>query len=120
MYFNREIGKRGENLATQYLLQNHYKILKRNFYARKGEIDIIAKEKKEIVFIEVKTRSNLLYGNPADAVDNNKKRHIYQTAQYYTYINKLENKPIRFDVIEVYINMRKKTYYLNHLKNIEY
>ena len=59
MYKRHEIGKLGEDLACRYLQNQGYKILERNFEARQGEIDIIALDKSEIIFIEVKTRSNI-------------------------------------------------------------
>ena len=116
MYFKREIGKWGENLACQYLEENGYKIIERNFLCRQGEIDIIAKDilKKEIVFLEVKTRSNFRYGNPADAVDVGKQRHIRQVAKYYIYKNRIKDIAIRIDVIEVYI--QKAKFSINHIK----
>ena len=119
MNFRKEIGKQGEEIATQYLKEKGYQILERNFYARKGEIDIIAKEKREIVFVEVKTRSNHQYGNPAEAVDVRKIHHIYDTANYYLYRKKIENNPTRFDVIEIDINVFKQIYHINHIKNID-
>ena len=78
MYFRKEIGTWGENLVCQYLESNNYKVIKRNFLCRQGEIDIIANDenKKELVFIEVKTRSNFKYGNPIEAVDKNKQNHM--------------------------------------------
>ncbi len=114
MYISHEIGKSGEEMATQYLIKEKYKILERNFKSKQGEIDIIALDKKEIVFIEVKSRTSKAYGNPNDAVDTKKKKHIYNTAQYYTYTHNLEDEPIRFDVIEIYI--MNKVYKLNHIK----
>lgn len=78
MYFRQEIGKWGEKLAYQYLEKNNYKVIERNFLCGQGEIDIIAKDitKKELVFFEVKTRSNFKYGNPADAVNEQKQKHM--------------------------------------------
>lgn len=93
-----------------------YKIIERNYRCRQGEIDIIAKDKNELVFIEVKTRSNLCFGRPREAVDNYKQNHIYKTTKYYLHKNKLENSYIRFDVIEIYL--RKDKYKLSHLKNV--
>lgn len=118
MYFRQEIGKWGENIVCQYLANNHYKIIERNFLCRQGEIDIIAKDitKKELVFIEVKTRSNLKYGNPAEAVNKEKQKHIKQVIKYYIYRNHLENKAIRIDVIEVYL--KKSNYKINHIKQV--
>ena len=85
MYFRREIGIWGENLVCKYLEENNYKIIKRNFLCRQGEIDIIAKDisKNELVFIEVKTRSNFRYGNPIEAVDKNKQKRMKLAIRYY-------------------------------------
>lgn len=120
MYLKKQIGNLGEELATNYLKQNNYNIVKRNFKCRQGEIDIIAKDikSKELVFIEVKTRTNYNYGCPSDAVDENKKKHIYKCTEYYVYKNNIYNIPIRFDVIE--INQIKEKYYINQIKNAFY
>lgn len=83
---------------------------------RQGEIDIIATNGGYIVFIEVKTRSNLSFGKPSEAVTEEKIKHMYNTAKYYLYKNKVEESLIRFDVIEIYIN--KKEYRINHIKQI--
>lgn len=117
MYFRQEIGRWGENLACQYLEENNYKIIERNFLCRQGEIDIIAKDitKNELVFIEIKTRSNLKYGNPADAVNKEKQKHMVEAIRYYLYKNHINNAPIRIDVIEVYIVQSCK---INHIKQI--
>ncbi len=114
MYERHITGKEGENIATEFLEEKGYKILDRNFLTKQGEIDIIAKEKEEYVFIEVKTRKNKGYGEPIDAIDKNKIKHLKKAISYYMYINKLENKFIRIDVIEVkYI---KNKIYINHIK----
>ena len=115
MYERHEIGKIGENIAVTYLLQNGYIILERNFECKQGEIDIIAKHKNEIIFIEVKTRSSALYGLPKESVNNIKKKHIYKSAEYYVYKNNLENEPIRIDVIEIYKKQGK--FKLLHIQN---
>ena len=74
-----------------------------------------AKDKNEIVFIEVKTRCQKIYGSPSEAVDRRKKRHIYHVAEFYLIINKLENAFCRIDVIEVYFKDEK--IFVNHIKN---
>ena len=117
MYIYHEFGKMGEDIAANYLTKNNYKIIERNFRCKQGEIDIIAKDKDEYVFIEVKTRSNLCYGKPREAVNSFKKKRIYKTAKYYLYKKHLENEYIRFDVIEVYI--QKNKYKINYLKNVD-
>ena len=112
----QEIGKLGENLATKYLKQNKYVILDRNFRCKQGEIDIIAIDSKQIIFVEVKTRTNLSYGNPSEAVHKLKRLHMKKVAKYYLYINNITKIPIRFDVIEIYIKNQK--YKINHIKQI--
>lgn len=116
MYERHAEGRTGENIATRYLQNIGYEVIERNFSCRQGEIDIIAKDHNEIVFVEVKTRSNLLYGKPAEAVTQTKKNHIEKVAQYYLYIKKLEKEYIRIDVIEIYVN--KNQYKINHIKQI--
>ena len=115
MYERHILGKTGEEIGTKYLIKNGYRIIIRNFRCRQGEIDIIAQDKNEIVFIEVKTRKNTNYGYPIDAVDKRKQKHILNASKYYIYINKLEKRNIRFDVIEIY---KKEKFYINHIKNI--
>ena len=97
-----------------YLKQNGYVILDRNFECRQGEIDIIALDKKEIVFIEVKTRTSNKYGAPSEAVNKIKQKHMLQTIKYYLYIRNLSDEFIRVDVIEVYI--KNNVYKVNHIK----
>lgn len=116
MYKIHEIGKQGEDLVEKYLIKKGYKILDRNFSCKRGEIDIIAFYKKQIIFIEIKSRTNKKYGLPSEAVNKRKLEKIYKTAEYYLYCRNLENENIRIDVIEVYIN--EKRYYINHLKQV--
>ena len=114
MYIKKETGKLGEDIAVHYLKQNGYVILDRNFECRQGEIDIIALDKKEIVFIEVKTRTSNKYGAPSEAVNKIKQKHMLQTIKYYLYIRNLSDEFIRLDVIEVYI--KNNVYKVNHIK----
>ena len=85
MNAKQQLGKIGENLASEYLEKQGYLILERNFACRQGEIDIIAKDEKEFVFVEVKTRKSLKFGYPAEAVTNIKRKHMQKAAQYYLY-----------------------------------
>ena len=94
----KEIGNFGEEMACSFLEKHGITVLKRNFHARCGEIDIIAKDGETIVFAEVKTRISKDFGTPSEFVDYRKQEKITQTALYY-----LGNEDIdmRFDVIEV-------------------
>ena len=116
--YKQLIGKRGEDLACEYLSANNYIIIDRNFYCYQGEIDIIANDltTNELVFFEVKTRTNFKYGKPADAVDNNKKNHLFRACQYYLYKNHIYDSFVRVDVIEVFL--RSGSYAINHIKQV--
>ena len=116
MYVRHKIGKLGEQLAVNYLEKENYSIIERNFKCKQGEIDIIAVDKNELVFIEVKARTNKVYGVPVEAVNIKKKKHLIKAIEYYLYLNSLENKCIRIDVMEVYIYKNK--YRINHIKQI--
>ncbi len=113
---NKDLGNWGEDKAVDYLKKNGYKIICRNFNSYYGEIDIIAKYNRELVFFEVKTRRNISYGMPIESVNYYKQKHLYSTAEYYLYKNKISNVPIRFDIIEIYlINHKVK---INHVKDV--
>ena len=114
MYERHETGRIGEDISVKYLEQIGYTIIERNFECNQGEIDIIAKDKNEIVFIEVKTRTSNKYGAPSEAVNKIKQKHMLQTIKYYLYIRNLSDEFIRVDVIEVYIN--NNVYKVNHIK----
>ena len=117
MYTKKQVGNSGEDIAAEFLGKKGYRILERNYRSRRGEIDIIAKDKDEIVFVEVKTRKVLKCGLPAEAVDDNKQKHLHRVAEYFLYRNNLIDCYCRFDVIEVY--MSDKGYKIEHLKNVE-
>ena len=119
MYISHEIGRLGERACVEYLEQENNKIVTKNYRTRLGEIDIITRDLKsnELVFIEVKTRTNSEFGDPIDSIDKKKILNIYKSAQLYILKNKLENENIRLDIMEVFMyNM--KVYRINHIKNI--
>ncbi len=101
MSYNKEKGAMGENLAADYLRRQNYKILKTNYRSKAGEIDIIAKNNDDVVFVEVKTRSSTDYGNPGEALSKSKKRHIVKTAMHYLMEMDDFSNNYRFDVIEI-------------------
>jgi len=93
------LGQEGEHYVAKYLKKKGYQILDKNYRCKLGEIDIIARDGEELVFIEVKTRSGLSHGSPAAAVDVRKQRQISRTAQWYLAEQTLFDSPARFDVI---------------------
>ncbi|MDO4633228.1 MAG: YraN family protein [Eubacteriales bacterium] len=97
---NRETGARYEALAAAYLMQEGFQILEKNYRIRSGEIDLIAREGRYLVFIEVKYRSSLREGSPLEAVNQKKQRVIIQTARHYLLSHGYsEDTPCRFDVV---------------------
>lgn len=98
----RQLGQENEYLALKYLTNKGYKIIKRNYRCKLGEIDLIAKKDDRIIFIEVKYRSNNRYGNSIEAVNKRKQQVIRNVAKYYLLTNyhSLEI-PISFDVIGI-------------------
>ena len=115
MMNRKELGGVGEKEVCKFLEKKGYFVISKNFSCKFGEIDIIATDKNELVFIEVKTRCSKKYGEARDAVNTYKKKHIKKAATFYISKNRLENKFIRFDVIEVYL--RKNGFFINHIKN---
>ena len=103
------LGKKGEKLAAVYLKKQGYKILKCNYKTPFGEADIIAQDKDETVFVEVKTRLGDRYGTPREAVTKTKQQRYYKIAECY-WLQAGEEPNARFDVIEVYDDGRIEQY----------
>ena len=97
----RNFGAAGEQAARDYLAAKGAKILEMNYRRLTGEIDIIARHRGVILFVEVKRRSSLRYGRPAEAVNPAKRAHILGTALIYLQEHNLEDARVRFDVVEV-------------------
>ncbi len=97
------LGARGEKAAAKYLRRHGYKILLRNFRSGKAEVDIVARQKDWLVFVEVKTRKTEEFGLPSEAVQRDKQRNLSKAA--LDYLRLLGNPRIRFrfDIVEVVI-----------------
>lgn len=97
------LGARGEKAAAKYLRRRGYKILLKNFHSRKAEVDLIARDKDWLVFVEVKTRKTEQFGLPSEAVEREKQRNLSKAA--LDYLRLLGNPRIhfRFDIVEVVI-----------------
>ena len=97
----QSLGKKGETLASNFLKENGYTILTRNYRRRSGEIDIIAMEGDYLVFIEVKTRTGTSHGHPLEAITLRKQRQISKVAQCYLAEKNLFDTAARFDVVYI-------------------
>ncbi len=105
--YQKNLGKTGESLASDYLQSHSFSILENNFRSKFGEIDIIAKKNHCLYFIEVKTRSNLDYGNPYEAVNQRKIHHIKKLAQYYLLKNNFIDYKLKVAVFSILIEGEK-------------
>ncbi len=105
-------GKKGEDEACKYLKKQKYKILERNYKSKFGEIDVIAKDKDTIVFVEVKFLNSSNFGLPRERITPTKLRKTRMTANFYLAYKNLLGTKVRFDAIEIlYEN-------IEHIKNI--
>lgn len=111
---NRELGNKGEDLACEYLIKNGYEILERNkHFSKLCEIDIIAKYKNKIVFVEVKTRKTNAFGAPMEAITKTKYNNI--KTGVLNYISECNIKNYQIDAIGIILQPNLK---IEHLKNI--
>ena len=117
-------GARGEKAALNYLKKQGYKILETNFFnptgRRLGEIDIIAKDREEIVFVEIKTRSYSYKNLPApeESITRKKLHKLNKVASFYITKNHLFDTPYRFDAITLLADTENNCARLRHLKNV--
>jgi len=98
---NKKTGKIGEDIAIDFLKKKGYKIIERNYKCVFGEVDIVARDRGDIVFVEVKSRRSEYFGDPTDAVDFNKQKKISKIALNYLNEKRLDNHDARFDVIAI-------------------
>ncbi|UOD34927.1 YraN family protein [Deferribacteraceae bacterium V6Fe1] len=103
-------GKKGEELALNYLKNNGYELIEKNFKSKFGEIDLVMKDGEVVVFVEVKYRLSEDYGSPKDAVTYGKIKKIIKTAEYFIVKNNL-NSLYRFDVVSIFKDN------IEHIKN---
>ncbi|MCZ6830403.1 MAG: YraN family protein [Gammaproteobacteria bacterium] len=95
-------GQYYEEHAVDYLLKAGLKLLERNFRCKAGEIDIICSQGQQLVFVEVRYRSNRNFGSAAASVDRNKQRKIIRAAQFYLQSRpRFHDRPCRFDVLAI-------------------
>jgi putative endonuclease len=94
-------GKEGEKIAADFLKKNGYRIIDKNFRCPLGEIDIVAREKGAIVFVEVKTRKSSKLGYPEQAVGIRKQKKMSQLAMWYLQKKKIIDTSARFDVVAI-------------------
>jgi putative endonuclease len=112
----REKGAKGEQFASNFLEKNGYKVIKKNFnFSRFGEIDIVCEKDNLLVFVEVRSKQNPNTPDPINSINFGKQKNFRKAAEGYIYINKIENKDCRIDVIIVDFTVEPVN--LLHLEN---
>jgi putative endonuclease len=114
---HNELGKKGEALAVDFLTQKGYDILSTNYRFKHLEIDIIAKNNSQIVFVEVKTRQTSFLAGPEETVTKSKQKLIIKAANQYIIENEIDEES-RFDIISIILNNNTKS--IEHLEDAFY
>jgi len=114
---HNQLGKKGEQLAIDFLLDKGYDIVERNYRFDKAEVDIIAKKNQTLAIIEVKTRSTSDFGDPQDFLKPKQIKRIVKAVDEYVLVNKM-NFEIRFDIIAIV--KENQGYSIEHLENAFY
>jgi len=115
---NRKLGDFGEKLAQKYLEREGYEIVGRNYHKRGGEIDIIALDEGQFVFVEVKTRSTSAFGSPAEAVTLRKQKKMILTAKSYLLEKNGDLENFRLDAVSVELDCDGRRANIRHYKSI--
>ena len=114
---HNELGKKGEQLAVDYLIRKGYTIVQRNYRFQKAEVDIIAQLKDTLAIVEVKTRSTVDFGNPQDFVKPKQIQRLVKAVDEYVNANNLDVE-VRFDIIAIV--RQDKGFTIEHLENAFY
>ncbi len=115
--YKKNLGDFGETVAKEYFEKLGCRILKRNYKVSGGELDLIAENATHLIFVEVKTRSNINFGYPAEAIDRKKMFHMRRAAERYL-AEHLTEKEIRFDAVEVFAALIDGEPYLKEINHI--
>jgi len=102
------LGRTGERLAAETLMSKGYRILERNFRCRQGEIDLVAEDEQDIIFVEVKARRGVSFGLPEDALTMRKRRKLVEVASYYLDLHTCSERSWRIDVVAVQFSSNGK------------
>lgn len=114
---HNELGKKGEQLAVDFLLKNNYTIVERNYRFDKAEVDIMAKKNDILAIVEVKTRSTADFGNPQDFVKSKQIQRLVKAVDEYVIVNELDVE-VRFDIIAIV--KEGSAFNIEHLENAFY
>ncbi len=115
-HYKQHTGNKGENYACDLLVENNFTIIERNYRYGHGEIDIIAMDGEILVFVEVKTRKNLEFGEPIQGITRGKQRQIRKIAEGYLMEKNISDVDCRFDIVGVQLRGNEAPK-INHIEN---
>jgi len=114
----RLLGKRGEEAACEFLQRHNMKIIDRNWRCSYGEADIVALDGSTLVFCEVKTRTNLKFGNPEEAITCKKLGRYYKVVNLYRSRKAVRHSAVRLDFIALYVDEEKSRARLQYVRDV--
>lgn len=116
---NKNLGNKGEDIAAEYLRSKGYQIIQRNFRAKRyGEVDIIAQKRKQLVFVEVKTRIGNQFGHPEEAVGSNKLHELRKMVDYFFNSHPKVKLSPQVDVVAITLNSDYSLQTFEHFENV--
>jgi putative endonuclease len=117
MFKRKDTGSLGEQIASEYLKKKGYRVLETNYRCRGGEIDIVARHQDYLVFIEVRTKTNLNFGSPEESITERKMEHLRLAANYYIQERSGFSESWRIDVVLVELTEGKKPSRIEVIEN---
>ncbi len=119
-FYNKNLGRLGEEIACDYLKKNHFHLLAKNYHTHWGEIDIIAKRENKISFIEVKTRIGTAKGKPYESVTKQKILHLKRAINYYLLNHNLTQYKLSLDVVSIVLDNNGKVTSINYFEGLDW
>lgn len=113
----KDKGSAAEEAAASHLKRQGWRIIERNWSCRSGELDIIAEQGEIMLFVEVRSRSGLGYGMPAESIDARKIQQVRRTAEVYLHRFGLSDRQIRFDAVAVMLGRNLEIRSLEHIED---
>lgn len=110
------VGRRGEEVASLYLVEKGFVIVERNWHTRQGELDLVAQKENQLIFVEVRTTSSNRFGYGFQSVDHRKQQKVRRLALQYLQQRRLFHMSIRFDVISVLLNEQLIPVRIDHIE----
>ena len=111
------VGKKGEEYAARFLQDRGFALLEQGYRSGRGELDIVARDGDELVFVEVKCNSSTAFGAPEERVGPRKQAQLTRLAQAYLQEHGYEDQPVRFDVVAVQLDRRLELIALDHIRD---